>query len=182
MPETSARLPALTKVERPRPAAADLLQDRRAERAGLAEEPGPAAGRHQRRQRGVQRDVGGGVDHAEAVGADQPQAVGPGQPDQLALPLAALLAGLGEAAGDDDQAVDALGGAVEHDVLHRLGGYGDDRHVDVAGDVADRRVRRHAGDRVGRGVHDVHPSGEVAEHEVAHQRVADRVLRGGRHR
>ena len=135
-------------------AAAHLLQDRRAERAGLAEEAGPTARRHQRRQRGVQRHLRGGVDDAEAVGADQPQAVGARQPDQLALPLAALLAGLGEAAGDHDQAVHALGGAVEHDVLHRLGRHRDDRDVDVAGDVADarrtpasRRPRRPPGSR-----------------------------------
>ena len=108
-------------------AVVDLLEDRRAQRAGLAEEAGPAARRHQRREGGVERGRRVGVDDAEAVGADQPQPVGAGQPDQAALPLPALLAGLGEAGGDHDQAVHALGRAVEHDVLHRLGGHRHDR-------------------------------------------------------
>ena len=86
--------------------------------------------------------VGVGVDDAEAVGADQPQPVGAREPDQLALPHPALLAGLGEARRDHDQPVHALGGAVEDDVLHRLGRHRDDRDVDVVGDVADRLVRR----------------------------------------
>ena len=122
------------------PAVVDLLEDRRAEGAGLAEEAGPAARRHHRRQRGVERLAGIGVDDPEAVRPDQPQAVGPGQPDQPALPLTALLAGLGEAGRDHDQPVHALGGAVEDDVLHRVGRHGDDREVDVVGDVA--RPRR----------------------------------------
>ncbi len=176
MPETSARLPALTNVERPRPAVVHLLEDRRAQRAGLAEEPGAAAGRHQRRQRGVERDVRVGVDHAEAVGADQPQPVGPGQPDQPALPAAPLVAGLGEAGGDHHQAVHALGGAVEHHLLHGVGGYGDHGDVDLARDVGDRLVGLEAGDRVGGGVHRVHHAGEVAGDEVADQRLADGVL------
>ncbi len=138
MPETSARLPALTNVDRPSPRPRTFSRIADAEGTGLAEEAGPPARRHHRRQRGVQRHLGGGVDHAEAVGADQPQAVGAGQADQLALPLAALLPGLGEAAGDHDQPVDALGRAVEDDVLDRVGRHRDDRHVDVAGDVAHR--------------------------------------------
>ena len=83
-------------------------------------------------------DLRVGVDDAEAVGPDHAQAVGARQPDQPALPLAALLAGLGEAGGDDDQPVHALGGAVEDDVLHRLGRHRDDGDVDVAGDVGRR--------------------------------------------
>ena len=153
-----------------------LLQDRRAERAGLAEEARATAGRHHRGEGGVERDLGVGVDDAERVGADQAQAVGAGQPDQAALPQPALLARLGEARRDHDQAVHALGGTVEHDVLHGLGRHGDDRHVDVAGDLADRLPRRHPGDRVGVGVDHVDASGEVAEDHVAHQRPADRLL------
>ncbi len=154
----------------------DLLEDRRAEGTGLAEEARPAARRHHRRQRRVDRDRRVGVDDAEAVGADQPQAVGPREPDQVALPLPALLAGLGEARGDHDQPVHALGGAVEHDVVDRLGRHGHDRDVHVVGDRRDRRVRRHAGHRGCRRVHDVDPAGVVARHQVAHQRLADRVL------
>ncbi len=153
----------------------DLLQDRRARGTRLAEEAGSPTRRHERGERGVQGHVRGRVDHAQAVRSDQPQAVGAGQPDQLALALAALLPGLGEAAGDHDQAVDALGGAVEHDVLDRLRGHGDDGDVDVPGDVPHGAVRRHPGHRVGSRVHDVDPARVVAEHEVAHQEGADRV-------
>ena len=176
LPDTSARLPALTNVRQPEPAVVDLLQDRRPERTGLAEEPGPAARRHQRRERRVDRHRRVGVDDAQRVRPDQPQAVGPGQPDQLALPLPALLAGLGEARGDHHQPVHALGGAVEHDVGHRLGRHRDDRHVDVVVDLVDRLVRRQPGHGGGAGVHRVDPAGEVAGHQVAHQGLPDRVL------
>ncbi len=175
MPDTSARLPALTKVERPRPRPRTFSRIAVPSAPDWQKNPARPRGGISGASEAFSDTSDGGVDDAEAVGADQPQAVGAGQPDQLALPLAALLAGLGEAAGDDDQAVDALGGAVEHDVLDGLGGYRDDRDVDVAGDVADGGVRRHAGHRVGRGVHDVDPAGVVAEHEVAHQRGTDRV-------
>ena len=97
----------------------DLLEDRGAERTGLAEEPGTSARRHQPREGGVELDAGVGVDDAERIGADQPQAVGPRQADELALPLATLLPRLGEAGGDDDQPVHALGRAVEDDVGDR---------------------------------------------------------------
>ena len=138
--------------------------------------PARPRGGHQRRQRGVDRDRRVGVDDAQGVGADQPQPVGAGEADQVPLPLPALLAGLGEAGGDHDQAVDALGGAVEHHVVHRLGRHRHDRDVDLVGDVADRLVRRHARDRGRARVDDVDPTGEVAGHQVAHQHLADRVL------
>ena len=160
----------------PETPAVDLLEDRRAERAGLTEEAGSAAGRHQGRQRRVQGRRRIGVDHAEGVGTDQAQPVGAGQPDQSTLSLPALFAGLGEARRDHEQAVDALGCAVEHDVLDRVGGDGHDRDVHVARDVVDRGVRRHAGHRVGRRVHGVHATGEVAHDEVADERLADGVL------
>ena len=125
-------------------AAGHVLQDRHAERAGLAEEAGPAARRHHRRQRGVERVVGGGVDDAQRVGADEPQPVGAAHPHQLALQPAALVAGLGEPGGDHHEPVHALVGAVEHHVGHRLGRYGDHGDVDLVGDVADAVVGRHA--------------------------------------
>ena len=160
----------------PEPPVADLLEDGGAQGTGLAEEAGPAARRHHPGERRVQRHRGIGVDDAERVGADEAQAVGAGQPDQPSLPLPPLLTRLGEAGGDDDQAVHALGRAVEHHVGHRVGGDGHDRHVDVVGDVADRLVRRHAGHRRRARVDRVDPTGEVAGDQVADQRLADRVL------
>ena len=129
-------------------AAGHVLQDRHAERAGLAEESGAPARRHHRRQRGVERVVGGGVDDAQRVGADEPQPVGAAHPHQLALQPPPVVAGLGEPGGDHHQPVDALVGAVEHHVGDRLGRYGDHGDVDVVGDVADPVVGRHAGDGV----------------------------------
>ncbi len=158
------------------PAARHLLEDRDAERAGLAEEPGPPPRRHHRRERGVEAVVPVGVDDAQGVGPDEPQPVAARETDQLPLPAPALLAGLGEARRDHDQAVHALGGAVEHHVVHRLGRHRDDRDVDRVRDRRHRGVRRQPGDRRGRRVHDVHPALVVAEHEVAHQRLADGVV------
>ena len=97
MPETSARLPALTNVERPRPRLVTFSRIAEPSAPDWQKKPGPAAGRHEGRQRGVELDRRVGVDDAEAVGPDQPQAVGAAQPEQPALPLAALLARLGEA-------------------------------------------------------------------------------------
>ena len=173
LPDTSARLPALTKVDSPSPRPLTFSR--------IAEPSAPDWQKNPARPRGgitgaseaFSETSCGGVDHPEAVGTDQPQAVRAGQPDQLALPLAALLAGLGEAAGDHDQPVHALGRALEHDVLHRVCGHRHDRHVDVTGDVAHRAVRRHPGHRVGGRVHHVDPARVVAEHQVAHQQRAD---------
>ena len=137
MPETSARLPAQTKVERPSPRRETFSRIATPRAPDWQKKPARPRGGITGDERGVEGVVGGGVDDAEAVGADQPHPVGAGQPDQPALPLAALLAGLGEAGGDHDQAVHALGGAVEHDVGHGLGGHGDDGEVDGVGDVAD---------------------------------------------
>ena len=50
LPETSARLPAETKVDSPRPRPRRPLEHRDAERAGLAEEADPAAAGDQRRE------------------------------------------------------------------------------------------------------------------------------------
>ena len=121
MPETSARLPALTNVDRPSP--------RRGPSPGSPTPSAPDWQKNPARPRGgisgeseALRHLPGGVDDAQGVGPDEPQPVGAGQPDQLALPLAALLAGLGEPARDHDQPVDSLGGAVEHHLLHRSAG------------------------------------------------------------
>ena len=176
LPDTSARLPALTNVVRPSPRFCTFSRIAEPSAPDWQKKPARPRGGITEESEALSVHVGVGVDDAEGVGADQAQAVGAGQPDQAPLPHPALLAGLGEARRDHDQAVHALGGAVEHDVLHRLGRDGDDGDVDVAGDVADRLPRRHPGDRVGAGVDHVDPPGEVAEHEVAHQRPTDGVL------
>ena len=150
LPETSARLPALTNVESPRPRLVTFSRIAEPSAPDWQKKPARPRGGMSRRQRGVELDRGVGVDDAQAVGPDQPQAVGAAEPEQPALALAALLAHLGEARRDDDEAVHPLVGAVEDDVLHGLGGHGHDGHVDVVVDLADGRVRGHPDTEVAR--------------------------------
>jgi hypothetical protein len=72
--------------------------------------------------------------------------------------------------------VHALGRAIEDDVLHGFRGHRHDRQIDVIGNVADPGVRRQARHGGGAGVHGVHPTGEVAGDQVAHQCLSDGVL------
>ena len=74
----------------------------------------------------------------------------------------------------------ALGRAVEHDVGDGLRRHGDDGEVDLVGHVLHGLVRRQPGHRLGLGVHRVDAALVVAEHEVAHHRLADRVLPAAR--
>ena len=158
-------------------AVVDLLQDRGAERPGLAEEPGPAAGRHQRRQRGVERRRRVGVDDAEAVRPDQAQPVGAGE----ARPAVAAAAGPPRrsrrsrtrsrpgrgrpcAAQSSTTSCTASAGTATIATSTSPG-------MSLTEAYAGRP--RH---RLGRRVHGVDPAGEVAGDEVAHQRLADGVL------
>ena len=96
LPETSARLPAETNVESPRPRRETFSRIAMPSAPDWQKNPARPRGRHHRRQRGVEREVRRGVDDAERVGTDQPQPVGRGRAGGLALQLPALLAGLGE--------------------------------------------------------------------------------------
>ena len=141
MPETSARLPAETKVDRPSPRSRTFSR--------IAEPSAPDW------QKKPARPRGGITGDSEALSATSgavlmmPRRWGRSaagrrcghSPTSWRCRLPALVAGLGEAGGDHDEAVDALGGAVEHDVVHRLGRARRRRDVDVVGDVADRRRR-----------------------------------------
>ena len=114
------------------------------------------------------------------LGPIRRSAVAAGKSEQLALSLPPLLPGLREAGRDHDQAVDALGRAVEDHVGHRVRRHRDDRDVDLVGDRRDGRVGRHARDRVRGRVDHVDAARVVAEHQVADQRLPDRVLTPGR--
>ena len=87
LPDTSARLPAETKVDRPSAAVGGVGEDRDAQRAGLAEEADPAGRRHHRRQGGVHPHGGIGVHQAQAVRPEHPH---PGAPATATMCRCAL--------------------------------------------------------------------------------------------
>ena len=176
MPETSARLPALTNVERPRPRARPSPGSPSPARRTGRRSPARPRGGISAASEALSETAGSVLMMPRALGPISRSAVGARQPDQPPLPLPALLARLGEAGGDDDQAVHALGRAVEHDVGDRVRGHGDDRHVDVVRDVADDLYAGMPGHRRRAGVDRVDPTGEVAGDQVADQRLADGVL------
>ncbi|CAB4907925.1 unannotated protein [freshwater metagenome] len=154
-------------------AVAGPLEQHDAERAGLGEEPHPAAAGHPGRQAGVEPDRGVGVDQPQAVGADHPHARRAGGGDQRPLGRPPLGAGLAEPAGDDDQALDPLAPAGLDHPGHLGGRDGEDGQVDVVRDVLDRGVRRHPGDVPDGGVDRVDGAGEALVEQVPEHRVAD---------
>jgi len=87
-------------------------------------------------------DVAGpvGVEDARGVRPDDANAVGPGDIDHLLLKLAALFAGLGEAAGENDGALDALGSATRDDLGERLRRCADENEIHGPGHVGDVRI------------------------------------------
>ena len=136
LPDTSALLPTLTNVDRPTlplgwraresPCPSAPLCDENATRpAGGTIGENDAFSRTRRR----------GVEQAHAVGPDHPHAVAADRVDELLLQRAAVVADFGESGGDDDQRLDAGGGAVVHDVEHAPA-----RHRDRPRDRRRRRV------------------------------------------
>ena len=160
----------------PEVAAAGPLEQRDPERAGLGEEPDPAAAGDHRRQAGVEPHLGVGVDDAEAVGPDDAHAGGAGGGDQLPLGRAALGPGLAEAAGDHHQPAHPLAPAGLDHAGDLVGRHGEDGEVDVVGDGLDVGVGRHPADVPGAGVDRVDRPGEAVLEQVPQQRVADLAL------
>src|SRR5207237_1629654 len=109
-----------------------------------------------------------------AVRRETAPAVGAHETEQPLLALDPLGPGLGEAGGDDAERLRArrerrLGGV--EDVLAREA---DHREVDLVRDLADRRVRSDAGNRLAGAVDRVRGAGEVAAQDVAKELAADR--------
>ncbi len=115
-----------------------------------------------------------GREDAEAVRADEARAVGAHQREQLLLAADALDPGLGEPGRDHAEGARPL--PQRRLCLGEHGGAGnaEDRQVDVAGDVRDRRVGLHAGDGAGLRVDRVGDPGEVGVEDVAEELPADR--------
>ena len=111
---------------------------------------------------------------AEAVRPDEPRAVRADEREQLLLPLGALRADLGEAGGDDAERRHAVAQRRLGRVEHARARHADDGEVDRVGDLLDRRVRAHAGDRLAAAVDGVGGAGEVRGEDVAEELAADR--------
>jgi hypothetical protein len=114
-----------------------ILDDGQPEGARLRQEPDVALDRRVRGERRVHPNVVVGVDDAHAVGSDDPHSGFAGDAEQFLLHLLAGGAGLSEAGGDDDHAVNALLGALAGGLHRQLGGHDDDGQVHRAVDVED---------------------------------------------
>ena len=175
--ETSARLPADRNVEIPTPrrsAKSSTATDSAPDWQNTPKWPGTSGAAP--RSEMFSSTEGSAFRIAPGVRADHPHAVGPGEPDQFALTLQPLLAGLGETAGDDHQALDAGLGAVVHDVEHRRRRHRHHGQVDRARHVGQPAVRRDAEHAVGLGVHHVQRPGEAAGLHRGEQGAPDRPL------
>ena len=153
-------------------------EDRPAERPALAEEADRRPTRHARRERGVERHLGIGVDDAQRVGPDDPHPVAPRASHELALPRDAVRPGLGVAARHHEHAGDPGGGAVVDHVQHAVGGHCDEREGDRLRHLGDGGVGRNSEHLLaclgGRLVHRRQATGEPALDHVPQQPVAER--------
>jgi hypothetical protein len=93
---------------------------------------------------------------------------------ELLLEGGARLARLAEPGGDDDEAPDALLGALVDDAEHLLSRHGEDGEVDLSGDVDDRSVRAHGLHPIGVGVDRMDGALESVRDEVVEDLAADR--------
>ena len=137
------------RAERHDAAEADALtqapvEDRRDERAALADERHPSSPGQRRREGRVQ--AGHGAHDPEAVRSDEPDVVGACLVDEGSLERGSLGADLLEARRDDDDAPDPGAAALGDEVGDRRRRRHDDRELDLFGDVAHARMGRDAED------------------------------------
>ena len=138
LPLTSTLFPTETNDEIPAIAPSCFGGDGDADTARLRRDGDAAGLEGLARDRGVEPARRG--DDTEAVRSDEPHAVTAGHGEQLVLPAGALLAGLGEASGDDDRRRDP-GRAV---LIHRVDGRGrGDGHHSEVGHVREVVEPRH---------------------------------------
>ena len=173
LPLTSARLPAETKVDRPR-----LRLRARSSRATPSEpdwakkptrpRPGTIGARL-----ALSRTSGSVLTIPRQLGPTTRMPGGAGGGHQLPLGRAPLGPGLAEAAGDDHQPADPLAAAGLDHAGDLVGRHGEDGEVDVVGDRLDVGVGGHPADVPGAGVDRVDRAGEAVVEQVPQQRVAD---------
>ncbi len=126
----------------------------------------------------VEADGGVGVDEAQAVGPDELDVVLAADVPQAPLAGEALGPGLAEAGGDDDDALDVLGGALLDGLVHDVGGKDDDGQVDRAGDVDHVAIGGDGADAALARCDGVQHAGETAGEDVAEDVVGDGAGRG----
>ena len=174
LPERSALLPVETNDDRPRPRRA-ASATAAIPNAPLCEAnatcPGVGATGAKRR---VEADVGGRVEHAEAVRADEPHARGPAHGQQLRLARRAGGADLGEAGREDDERPHAGGAALARDLHDGLGLDGDDGQLDRLRHVGDRVVGGQVAEGPAARMHDGEPAAIARRAQVPEHRGADR--------
>ena len=152
-----------------------LTHDGDAERAALGKEPDAAHRGPGRGERSVELHLGVGVDDPHAVRTDQAHARGATHVDEFALQRGTVRARFREPGGDHHQPSHALLAAFACHRDHVRRGHGDERHVDVAGNVEHAGIRRDAlHDRRLR-VDGVHHAGERRIEEVVEESPADRL-------
>ena len=149
-------------------------ENRDPERAALREEAQPAGARHPGRQRGVELDLGVGVDQAERVRADDAQPVLARTATQLLLTLGALRAALGEPGRRHEEVPDPLRGALVDDVEDVVRRHGHHGEVDRSGDLADARVCGQPQHLEGLVVHRVDRTRIPSAEDVGEEPVPDR--------
>ena len=93
---------------------------------------------------------------------------------QALLALTALLPGLGEACRDDAKRAHTVAERVGRRVEHAIGRQADDRELDRVGDLADRRVGTHAGDRLTSQIDGECGARKVGVEDVAKELAPDR--------
>ena len=177
LPETSARLPAETNVETPRPRRCGVLEHRHRHRAGLAEQPDPPGRGQRRQQRRVEPDPGSVLTTPHEFGPTTRMPLAratrtsarcrsrPSGPVSAKPPLTTTSPRTpARAHSCTTSSTDSAGTAITARSSGRWG------HRDVG----DRTVGGDAEDGVRLGVHDVQRTGEVAGEEVLQQPVARR--------
>ncbi len=180
LPETSARSPIETKVDSP--ARRRVASDRKvpASAPDWLNTPIRPDGGEPAAKVACSRTAGSALTMPIAFGPDEAHPAVAGDLDDLGQPGAALLAGVGEAAGHHDEPAHALLGAGAHGLEHLGRGQRHHGEVDVVGDVAHvgpraygQHVRSGRVDRVDR-------SGEAVREQRAEDLVPGRArLPGG---
>ena len=147
-------------------------QDVGTQRPALREEADAAAGRELPHERAVEGHRGVGVHDAHAGRAHDAHPVPACRGHELVLSGAPCCAGLGETAGEDDQCVHPLGGALRDRLRDDVRRRGDEGDVHRSGDVGDAAIGPHAGDRGRRRVDREGGPGELRRDDPARDLVA----------
>ena len=167
------------RAERDERAEADIflqapIQNRRAERAALAQKTDAAWFRHVGGERGV--ELGAGNHHAQTVRADNADVAAPGFFENLLLQRRTFRTRFLEAGGDDDHAMNAGGGTFLDDARHGFRRRDDDGEVGNFRQRGDVRIRLDPENHFLNRIAGKNFAGKTAGHQIAHHRATDAAL------